>query len=57
MYVHKLLLSAFTIKGAKDCVYTQKILHPMILKNDYMSFKDYNLMKSFLKCLYTYEFS
>jgi hypothetical protein len=35
----------------------QKILHPMILKNDYMSFKDYNLMKSFFKCLYAYEFS
>jgi hypothetical protein len=53
MYVHKLLLSAFTIKGAKDCVYTQKFLHPMILKNDYMNFKDYNLMKSF-KNLFVY---
>jgi len=29
----------------------------MILKNDYMSCKDYNLMKSLSKCLYTYEFS
>jgi hypothetical protein len=28
----------------------------MILKNDYISCKDYNLMKSFSKCLYIYEF-
>jgi hypothetical protein len=27
------------------------------LKNDYMSCKDYNLMKSLSKCLYIYEFS
>jgi hypothetical protein len=52
-----LSLGAFPIKGAKDYVYTHKILHLMILKNDYMSFKDYNLMKSLSKCLYTYEFS
>jgi hypothetical protein len=30
---------------------------PMTLKNDYMSCKDYNLVKSLSKCLYTYEFS
>jgi hypothetical protein len=29
----------------------------MILKNDFMSCKDYNLMKLFSKCLYIYEFS
>jgi len=29
----------------------------MILKNDYMSCKDYNLMKSLSKYFYTYEFS
>ncbi len=28
---------------------------PMNLKNDYMSYKDYNLMKSLSKCLYIYE--
>ncbi len=29
----------------------------MTLRNDYMSYKDYNLMKSLSKCLYIYEFS
>jgi hypothetical protein len=28
----------------------------MILKNDYMNCKDYNLMKSLSKCVYNYEF-
>jgi hypothetical protein len=30
---------------------------PTNLKNDYMGYKDYNLMKSCSKCLYIYEFS
>jgi hypothetical protein len=50
-------MGVFTIKGAKDCVYMHKILHPHDFENDYMSCKDYNLMKSLSKCLYIYEFS
>jgi len=37
-------------------MYKHKILHPHDLKNDYIGCKNSNLMKSFSKCLYTYEF-
>jgi hypothetical protein len=50
-------MGVFIVKGVKDYVYMNKSYTPMTLKNDYMNCKDYNLMKSLSKCLYTYEFS
>jgi hypothetical protein len=48
--VHNTRSQGLRVQHIKSCT-------PMTLKNDYMSCKDYNLMRSLSKCLYTYEFS
>jgi hypothetical protein len=45
----KFNMGAFTVKGAKVTCTHIKYYSPMILKNDYMNYKDYNLMKSLSK--------